>query len=454
MITKKLNKIVGLKEEVFKEYLNSSQLEYQNAWLIPLLKTGDERALASIFLSSLRLVKEFRNSVFKDLKFPKSGRYYYLTEIKFTEYNQDRFDGMIVLAKAGKIVDAVIFEMKKDKNQLDPKTIKKYVDFAVKLKIPKFVTITNQYVSNPNQIPIQIKHSKKIELYHFSWTHLITKARILLFKNETNIEDEDQIEIMKEVLHYIEHEKSGVVEKTSMVGEWKTLTENISAHKTIRENDKILESATRSWYQLEKSIALRLSQELGVMVQSKRRNSDSLKKDAKFIIKHKSITTLLSVKNSVSDIYINADFEKKNVMMRIAIDCPEDGTNNRKVSWLINQLESAKKKNEIKFFKLSKYMYLTARIKFKQSDVTEKLSDYDNLKKLEKSDVISGFKLYVVKEMSIRFVSQKKFVDEMENLLLDFYEGYVQHLSNWVKKAPKLEREEKVIDMQIPQSHV
>ena len=32
----------------------------------------------------------------------------------------------------------------------------------------------------------------------------MTKGQLLLFKNDQNIEDEDQVEIMKEVLHYLE----------------------------------------------------------------------------------------------------------------------------------------------------------------------------------------------------------------------------------------------------------
>ena len=68
MIAKKLSRLVGLKKEAFDQFLLSGQIKAQEARLIPTLKTGDEMALTSIFLSALRLVKEYRDSIFKEIK--------------------------------------------------------------------------------------------------------------------------------------------------------------------------------------------------------------------------------------------------------------------------------------------------------------------------------------------------------------------------------------------------
>ncbi len=199
MNIKKLNKLVGLKEEDFKYFIGTSQIQYTNARLIPLLKTGDEMALTSIFLSSVRLVKEFRNLIFKHIKLPKSGKFYYLTEVSFPELSKSRIDGLIVVIKSSKITNAVIFEMKKESNQIEKKQLDEYITLAQKLKIENVVTISNQYVSEPTESPVDIRIPKKINLFHFSWTYLLTLGRILLYKNDNNIEDEDQVEVMKEV---------------------------------------------------------------------------------------------------------------------------------------------------------------------------------------------------------------------------------------------------------------
>jgi hypothetical protein len=93
MIKKKLTKLVGIKKEDFDSYVENKQIQVQEARLIPLLKTGDEMALTSILLSSLRLVKEFRGSIFKELKLSRSGKVYYYTEATFPEIDSYRIDG-------------------------------------------------------------------------------------------------------------------------------------------------------------------------------------------------------------------------------------------------------------------------------------------------------------------------------------------------------------------------
>ncbi len=438
MITKKITKIVGLKESQFQELLKSNQITFSNARLIPLLKTGDEMALTSIFLSALRLIKEFRHSVFKDIKIPKTGNFYYLTEVNFPEMTKARFDGMLVVAKGGKVVDATIFEMKKEKADIVEKQISEYVKLASALKIERLVTISNQFVSDPSQLPYEIKAPKKIVLYHFSWIYLMTKGRILLYENDTNIQDPDQVEIMKEVLHYFSGDKSGVKGYVQMSPEWKELTENILAHKTLKESDKVIEKAVLSWYQEEVDMALRLSSELGLMVKSKPRKKEGIKNDIKQVIKNKSIKTVIDVKDAVSDITVVADFEKKNVKMEVSIKPPETGTNNSKVKWLLKQLEGSKKKKEALFLSVAPLLYISADIKFARKPEIESLADYTKLAELDKSQVITGFKLYAVKSFGTKFTSQKGFVTEIEKMLINFYGGCVQELENWNKPAPKI----------------
>jgi len=396
-------------------------------------------ALTSIFLSTLKLVKEFRISVFKDLGISRIGKAIYLTEVSIPELSKSKVDGMLICIKNKRVSDATIFEMKKENRKIEKKQIEEYIDFALKLRIPRLVTVSNQFVSNPEQFPLDLKHSKKIKLYHYSWTSLLTKGHILLFDNETNIADQDQVEIMKEVLHYFEAKKSGVKNYTRMRDEWKTLTDNILAHKALKESSPVLEKAVLSWYEEEKDMALKLSRQLGANVKSQNRAKGSLKKDKAYVIKNKAIQTKITVKNAVSDIKIKADFEKKNVLMSVTMNPPQTGTNRKKVSWLIKQLETGKKRNEKAFFKNAKSVYIACGIKYSKTPITHSLSELDKLKEIVQKDEIKNFEIYVVKNLGASFTNTKGFVTKIEQLLADFYEGYVQHLVNWVKPAPKIE---------------
>ena len=74
MIQKKVTKLIGLKKSDFDSFVQSGQIKLQQARLIPTLKTGDEMALTSIFLTTVKLVKEYRDGIFKSIKLSRTGK--------------------------------------------------------------------------------------------------------------------------------------------------------------------------------------------------------------------------------------------------------------------------------------------------------------------------------------------------------------------------------------------
>ena len=86
----KITKLVGLKKIDFDQFVKDGKITISKTRLIPLLKTGDEMALTSILLSAIKLIKEFRDSIFKELKLKRSGKAYYYSEfaIQFAKVAQ------------------------------------------------------------------------------------------------------------------------------------------------------------------------------------------------------------------------------------------------------------------------------------------------------------------------------------------------------------------------------
>lgn len=82
-----------------------------------------------------------------------------------------------------------------------------------------------------------------------------------------NIEDEDQVEIMKEVVRYFESEKTGVIGYGRMSPEWTQTIEKIKDGALIRASDETVTGAVRSWQQQEKDMALALSRAIGFIVE-------------------------------------------------------------------------------------------------------------------------------------------------------------------------------------------
>lgn len=438
MIKKNLIKLVGLKKEDFDAFIKSGQIHAQPARLIPTLKTGDEMALTSIFLSTIKLVKEFRDDIFKSIKLNRSGRIYYFTEVSFPDIDKSRIDGLIIVVIKGVIVDAAFFEMKNKGNGLDKIQIETYLDISKKLKVGKLITVSNEFVSDPSHSPIKVKPPKSVSLFHFSWTYIITKGHLLIFNNDTNIVDEDQVEIMKEALYYFENPISGINGYTQMKPGWKELAENIRAQKPLKVSDEYIEDAVLSWYEEEKDMALMLSRKLGVLVKSSSKNKDSLKNDIKRIVKENNVTGMLSVKNSVSDIKVNVEFERRVVSMSVKITPPLDKGTVARITWISKQLLNCQKREGALFNTLENNLWVEADIKFVKTNLKVKLSNLSELLELAKDKDIQGFHIVLIQSFGAEFASNKKFIVLIEKMVLEYYEGVVQHLSNWSRPAPKL----------------
>lgn len=440
IIKKKLAKLVGLKKEDFDVFVRTGQIQVQSSKLIPTCKIGDEMALTSIFLSSLRLVKEYRDNIFKEIKLTRSGKAYYFTEVSFPELDKkSRIDGMIVVVVKETIKDVVFFEMKNKNVGIDKIQIERYLELAKKLKVDKLITVSNEFVANSSLSPINVRVPKSISMYHFSWTYLMTVAQLLLFENEENITSLDQIEIMNEVMEYLENPVSGVSGYTKMKAGWKELVESIGAQKPLKISDQFIEDAVLSWYEEEKDMALYLSRNLGVLVKSTPKKKDSLKSDIANVIKRNSLCGILSVKNSVSDIKVLADFERRSVSMSVKVIPPLDKGTKARITWLSKQLQNCKKQTEMIFSKMEKDIWIEADIKFGKSHIRINLSELGTLLDLTAGREIQAFNVILISRFGVNFASVKKFVELIERMIIEYYAGIVQHMTNWNRHAPKLE---------------
>ena len=445
-----INKIVGIKKSEFDESIKSKDgIRLRRARLIPLSKPGDEMALTSIFLSSLKLVDEFKQHLFKELKLQNGGKVYVYTEVAFPEFKDSRIDGLILVVKAGIIKDAALLEMKNKSHELEMAQVERYIQVAKALKIPKLITVSNQFVSEVTQSPLKLKPLKSVQVFHLSWSHILTLAHVLLFKNDMNIRDEDQVRIMEEIVAFFESPVSGVLGVTQMRAGWDELTKNIHAGSHIKTNDPLVNEAVLSWQQQERDMALMLSRKVGVFVKSGQKKfktdlAGRLASDCKKLVESKTLDSMLIVKNAVSDISVKGLFEKKAVEMSVRLVIPADKTVKGQIGWMKRQIETCRKKSvdsrlsiaidslidtELKIDINVKHSKNTIRVPFNSLDTI-----LDEISKKE----LNNFSVVLVKDFRSAFTSRKKFVMTLELMLLDFYRGFVEHLVNWKQPSPKV----------------
>lgn len=445
----KLKELIGLDFKDYQRLVTEKKITYSESRLIPALKTGDELALTSIFLSSLRLVREFRQKIFFDIKLPNNGKAYFFTEwsfegIELAKKKASRIDGVIIIVVSGKIKDAAFIEAKKDKNELEVEQIERYQRIAKSIKVTKLITISNQFVESPSDFPLKLKSQiSVVKKFHFSWTYLQTIAQLLLFENSENIEDEDQIEIMKEVLHYLTHPKSGTSGYHQMKDGWKKVSDSIKGLSKPNQDD--VQDAILSWHEEEKDMSLLLSRNLGVFVKTKK-TKDSFK----LLDERKILTTKLEVKNTVSDINIIADFIRESVSMDVTFIPDLTNGSIAKITDIKKDIQKCVKFDSDLMNSLMKDIWVELKIKNSRNKIRKNLLHLEEFSEEEgiKQKEITEVKILLIKDLKKNFSKPKKFVTIIEQMLLDYYQGIVQHLKSWTPPAPRVKSEKKEVTQQ------
>jgi len=445
----KLTKIVGLKKCDFDAFIESGDISLRQAHLIPFFKPGDEMGLTSVILASLRLIKEFRKMMLSAAKMMGGGRIFVFTEVTLPQFPESRVDGLLIIVKSGVIQDAALFEMKNGKCDLEKEQIERYQQIAKAYSIPRLITISNQFVSVPTQFPIAVKQIKSVALYHFSWSYLLTLAHVLLFDNETNIADQDQVEIMREVVDYLEFDKSGVCGFHQMKKGWSETVEKIKTGALLKSCDHSICEAVTSWQQEERDIALILSRSLGTLVdsgQSKYRGDlkARLESDTKKLISDRKLTSTLRVRGAVSDIQISALFEKRTIEMSVSLKPPTNKQLRGQLNWMKRQLITCSKKDDDAFNCIKGELIIAIWMKNMRRPERISVTGIDEVYEHIKGREIKEFRVICIKDFGKKFSSRKIFVDTIEQMSLDFYRVVVQHLVKWEPKAPKMVSEPKV----------
>ena len=443
-MNKKPTKLIGLPFANFKSLVSEgNEIHLQTARLIPFYKPGDEMALTSIFMSALRLIKEFRKNISQAIGLPTSGDLHIFSEIEFLLFDKKRIDGLILVVRGKKIVDAVLIEVKNKNNELNERQIYDYAIISKEYGVKRLLTISNQFVSFPTQSPINVKIPKSVSLFHLSWSYILTIAYILLIDNDNNIADEDQIEIMKEVVNYLESPKSGVVGFTQMKQGWTDVVNKMNAGASLKMNDDTVDETISSWLEEERDMALILSRELGLLVRSgqnrfKKDLTARIKHEKKQLITNKSLESILQIDGVVSDINVKPNFGRKNIEMSVTLNVPKDRSLRSQITWLRNQIKYCNKKNPELFATIEKELMVDINIKFIREPVRVSFADLEYAYEKLGYKEIKSFSILQVKYLGRKFESRKLFVKIIEKMLIQYYQIIVQYLKKWEKPVPKI----------------
>lgn len=437
--------------EAMPEYLSRGKY----ARLIPTLADSkkEERA-TSIFLAALMSVYEFRKAMLQSIN-QRVGNRTKLearTEVVFKDEQpaqkkkspDDRPDGLIVLDTGRKKWHALI-EAKVGNDDVGDDQLLKYIKQAKDHGIDAVITITNQFVALPTHHPVNInkKHLRSVEIFHWSWTYIVTMAQLLLTQNK--IESQDQRFILHEVVKYLEDPSSGKSGFTSMNSEWSTVVKSAFNNTRLNKNSEEVVNTVNSWHQEQRELCLQMWPLVGEKVDIKlprtHRNDPKqrLADDCEKLASEHTLTSTIAIPNTASELLVTVNIIKKSITCSMRLEAPKDKkSSSARVNWLTRQIPSDAEGPTIHIKAIRKGQAMDTDKPLEEVRQYPTILDADNTD----SQPVS-FEVFTSYGLGGKFSGNRVFIEQLEKIVPDFYRYAGQYLKAWVAPAPRVKPVEK-----------
>ena len=412
--------------------------------LIPVVSdmSKEERAVSPV-LAAFSVVPALAHSLLQEVGGPTNQRATVrsFSQVVFKRAPTERKwrpDGLLEVDSGRKVWRALI-EAKVGSAELSVEQVECYLDLAKQMNLDALITISNQFATLPTHHPVAVTKTKlrQVELYHFSWLSILTKARLL--SDDKAVGDPEQAFILKELIRYLSHDSSGVCQMTRLGKEWKEICNRIQTGTPIGRNDPAATSVVSQWHQLTRYLALELSAAIGKPVDvwlsrsHARDPAQRLAEEATAFAGNSVLTVEISIPNAASRLNMAADFLRRSLRFSISLNTPQDKTRpTAAVNWATRQLASLKDSPDT---------LLRARWPGRAVDTVARLAEAIADPKLvapdDKRELPVGFEIQRVVDLAARFKGSSTFIEDARRELPRFYKDVVQNVANWVPKAPK-----------------
>ncbi|MFE3984747.1 TerD family protein [Nocardia tengchongensis] len=397
---------------------------------------GDEqeRRATSALISTMQAVRPFARALYSRMGAPV-GLFEGYIEVQYDRGDSKVIPDAVLKVIRGSRVWTALLEVKTGTGKLKREQLESYLDVARKKKYDVVVSLSNDVPASAGELPVEVDRRKlaKVALRHLSWAEIAHEARMLL--SHGGIEDELQAWILNEFLRYLDHPRSGATEFTDMGRHWVAVRDGVTAG-TLRASDQKAVSVADRWVSLSRHLALRFTAELGVTVKHvlpRRFRSEPAARNAAVaerLAADGAFEAVLQIPDTAGDLVVVADIRTNKIRCRTTVTAPAEGTNARRLSWLLKQLPDAPGQ-----------VQLEAAFSTDGNETCEHLEVVrDNPKVLTegRSGDIVSFTLEQVFPMgNRRSGTAASFISSITSAADAFYGSVVQPLRVWVAPAPK-----------------
>lgn len=422
------------------------------AKLIPSIDSKPEVRIVSILLATLSVVRPFAERLLSrcEVKMGKKSDWRCYSEVSFPtsdEVGSVRVDGILSL-KTGQKRWIAILEAKVGNNDVDKDQVLSYAKIAREYGIDAVVTLSNQLVPLETHLPYAIPKSitNRTKFLHISWISLLTDATLILSeKNWGNDITHEQVFILDEMTRYMEHPKSGVRYFDQMNEEWGDLVIGVRNRTKFKKDDLAIKNAVSSWHQEERDVCLMLSRrigkQVGIYLSLKHRKYPELRhqETCANLADSQVLRCTFTVPNAASNLDVVADLQRQTICCSMKLAAPDDKRRaSARINWLRSQLKAVDGADVI-----------VRAIRPRRGGETEaSLSDVQSdtkcLENGHPGTPPTSFEVLMIKDLAGRFSRPRKFIEELEKLVPEFYDRIGQHLKRWIPSPPPIEKRDPV----------
>ena len=421
------------------------------ARLIPTVADSrKEERLVSILLATLPRVRPFAEQ-FLDRCGERLGKSSVLasyTEVEFPSADggsKDRPDGLLCLTTR-KARWTALLEAKIEKAEIDEEQIQKYADLAKRFQINAIITLSNQLVPLPTHVPYSVpkKISNQVDLFHMSWISILTIARLILRRKDEI--DPSQAFVLEEMARYFEHSSSGVKQFDQMNSEWRPLVLGIRDGQQFKWNSPEIENTVTSWHQEERDLCLILSRRIGEQVSIRGMSRKYRAKPARrlrdacdALTSTNELHSSFSVPNAASDLDVTADLNRRTISCSMKINAPLDRQRaSARINWLRRQLRDVHGDDvRVRAFWPGKAIAT-------QAPLSEVKLDSKCLENTSRGMAPTGFEVVMIRDIAGRFSGRRTFIEDLENMIPEFYDEVGQHLRPWTPPPPSIDKKDPI----------
>lgn len=422
----------------------------EHARLIPVVADSNkERKAVSTALACIQSVKEFGHVLLDSVGAParKTSRIECYTEVTTTGRKElpknSRPDGLIVI-RTGKRQWAAIVEAKIGTQELRPAQIVEYIDLARLHDVQAIITVSNDFAQLPTHHPVEISKHKlgKLELFHWSWTYLMTQA--ILQVDNSGIADADQAYILAELVRFLRHDHSGVAGMDRLPRSWPDLCNSVRRGMPLVRSDTAVRDVVNAWHELIRFISLEFSIHVGTAVtvhlsrnhanNAKQRESDDINK----LCESSLLEASFDVPDAAARTCLSVNLQTRNAKVWMDLKAPRDRKLPRScVTWIMNQIKDEEVPDTTHI-----YAQFAGRTENQMCKFSTLLQDKMAILEAVPGRMPTTFAVMQEVDMAGDLKKNRKIVQRLLELTLGYYSDIGQHLRSWVPTPPQAKREQ------------